>query len=86
MSLFFKLFRCKDKKLRNLLHNHIVNDVKRCNQGKRNNSLNNKLQSFMYTMLQDESAVSPRESLRVMIELYRRKIWFKKHFIVIFQE
>lgn len=29
----------------------------------------------MYTMLQDESSVAPRESLNVMIELYNKKIW-----------
>eukprot|EP01129_Flabellula_baltica_P004309 TRINITY_DN148_c0_g2_i1.p1 TRINITY_DN148_c0_g2~~TRINITY_DN148_c0_g2_i1.p1 ORF type:complete len:685 (-),score=149.52 TRINITY_DN148_c0_g2_i1:32-2053(-) len=78
LALFFKLFRCKDKKLRILLHNHIVNDVKKCNTGKRNNALNNKLQSFMYTMLLDDSAISPRESLKVMIELYRKNIWNDK--------
>jgi protein SDA1 len=75
LSLFFKLFRCKDKKLRTLLHNHIVGDIKRCNAKKRNDNLNKTLQNFMYTMLQDESSVAPRQSLSVMIELYKRRIW-----------
>lgn len=31
LSLFFTLFRCRDKPLRLLLHNHIVSDIKAAN-------------------------------------------------------
>eukprot|EP01130_Rhizamoeba_saxonica_P013639 TRINITY_DN5836_c1_g1_i1.p1 TRINITY_DN5836_c1_g1~~TRINITY_DN5836_c1_g1_i1.p1 ORF type:complete len:666 (-),score=149.47 TRINITY_DN5836_c1_g1_i1:1927-3699(-) len=75
LSLFFKLFRCPDKRLREALHQHIVSDIKKCNKNKRNPTLNRTLQNFMYTMLQDDDAIAPRESLAVMIELYRKNIW-----------
>jgi len=42
---------------------------------RKNNELNRTLQNFMYTMLEDDSSIAPRESLAVMIELYRKGIW-----------
>eukprot|EP01125_Pyxidicula_operculata_P001163 TRINITY_DN11113_c0_g1_i1.p1 TRINITY_DN11113_c0_g1~~TRINITY_DN11113_c0_g1_i1.p1 ORF type:complete len:781 (-),score=305.58 TRINITY_DN11113_c0_g1_i1:26-2368(-) len=78
LSLFFKLFRCPDKSLRELLRNHIINDIARCNSKKKDNELNRTLQNFMYSMLQDASGVATRESLTVMIELYNKNIWKDK--------
>eukprot|EP00163_Fabomonas_tropica_P018404 TRINITY_DN3270_c0_g1_i2.p1 TRINITY_DN3270_c0_g1~~TRINITY_DN3270_c0_g1_i2.p1 ORF type:complete len:710 (+),score=171.06 TRINITY_DN3270_c0_g1_i2:123-2252(+) len=75
LSLFFTLFRCRDKVLREMLYSHIVNDIKNLNNKHRNNKVNNALQNFMFTMLQDSSVVAARKSLDVMIELYERKIW-----------
>ena len=37
--------------------------------------INRQLQSFMYTMINDENMTAARRSLDVLIELYRRKIW-----------
>lgn len=37
--------------------------------------MNRTLQNFMYTMLEDDSSIAPRESLGVMIELYRKGVW-----------
>lgn len=31
----------------------------------------------MYTMLEDSTSVAPRESLGVMIDLYRRNVWYE---------
>ncbi|KAJ2158777.1 Severe Depolymerization of Actin [Coemansia sp. RSA 552] len=84
MPLFFRLFRCRDKKLRTLLYKHIVSDVKSANKGRhRDHKLNRALQGFMYTMLtaadaQDkhgEGAIAAKKSLDVCIELYRKKVW-----------
>lgn len=34
------------------------------------------LQNFMYTMLRDNNATAAKISLDVMVELYRRNIWW----------
>ncbi|KAJ3051845.1 Protein SDA1 [Rhizophlyctis rosea] len=75
LSLFFTLFRCKDKALRQLLHNHIVNDIKAANAKAKNNKLNKTLQNFMYTMLKDSNEIAARKSLEVMIDLYQKNVW-----------
>ncbi|KAF9195631.1 Protein SDA1 [Haplosporangium sp. Z 11] len=84
LSLFFTLFRCRDKVLRDILYNHIVNDIKTSNQKAKNNKLNKTLQGFMYTMLTSaegaagtgsENAIAAKRSLDVCIELYRKNIW-----------
>ncbi|KAJ3287922.1 Protein SDA1, partial [Borealophlyctis nickersoniae] len=75
LSLFFTLFRCKDKQLRTLLHNHIVNDIKTANAKAKNNKLNKALQNFMYTMLKDTNEIAAKKSLEVMIELYKKNVW-----------
>ncbi|KAF9948660.1 Protein SDA1 [Modicella reniformis] len=84
LSLFFILFRCRDKVLRDILYNHIVNDIKVSNQKAKNNKMNKTLQGFMYTMLTSaegaagtgsENAIAAKRSLDVCIELYRKNIW-----------
>jgi len=77
LSLFFKLFRCPDKALRVLLRTHIITDITRENSRKQSVELNKTLQNFMYTMFQDESntSIAPRESLAVLIELFKNKVW-----------
>lgn len=54
MSLFFTLFRTRDKQLRELLYSYIVTDIKNQNAKHKNNKLNKTLQSFMYTILQGQ--------------------------------
>ncbi|TPX60670.1 hypothetical protein PhCBS80983_g01585 [Powellomyces hirtus] len=75
LSLFFTLFRAKDKQLRSLLHNHIVNDIKSANAKSKNNKLNKTLQNFMYTMLKDSNEIAAKKSLEVMIDLYGKNVW-----------
>ena len=77
LPLFFKLFRCRDKALRELLYNHIVTDIVTLNKGARGASpqLNRELQNFMYTMLQDSNESAAKKSLDVMITLFRRQVW-----------
>ena len=55
-QLFFKLFRLKDKKLREIIHKFIVRDVKQINNKTKNHQINKSLQNIMYTMLQDQDA------------------------------
>jgi protein SDA1 len=54
LSLFFTLFRTRDKQLRELLYSYIVTDIKNQNAKHKNNKLNKTLQSFMYTILQGQ--------------------------------
>ncbi|KAG0166866.1 Protein SDA1 [Apophysomyces sp. BC1034] len=82
LPLFFTLFKCKDKSLREMLYNHIVNDIKNANVKAKNNKLNKTLQSFMFTMLEsaksgnsDENAVAAKKSVDVCIDLYHKNIW-----------
>nr|KAJ3422405.1 hypothetical protein HK105_008224 [Polyrhizophydium stewartii] len=64
-----------DKSLREMLHSHIVNDIKSSNAKSKNNAMNKTLQNFMYTMLSDTNETAAKKSLEVMIELYRKNIW-----------
>eukprot|EP00794_Sanderia_malayensis_P012012 gene12012-13252_t len=75
LQLFFKLFRCKDKLLRNTLYTHIVSDIKNINMKHKNNRVNTSLQNFMFGMLKDTHAIAAKMSLDVMIELYRKNVW-----------
>jgi protein SDA1 len=75
LKAFFSLFRVKDKHLRDMLYNHIVHDIKNINKIKKDESANRAIQSFMYGMLKDESAIAAKKSLEVMVELYRRRVW-----------
>lgn len=75
LELFFELFRCQDRALRQMLYNHIVSDIKSVNAKHKNNKLNTSLQNFMYRMLQDSSSVAARMSLNVMVELYKKNVW-----------
>lgn len=85
LALFFKLFRIKDKPLRQLLLSSIVADISSANRHRRDNGLNRSLQNLMYSMMtangetmvaEDESdSVAALKGLQVTIELYRRHIW-----------
>ncbi|KAJ1675149.1 Severe Depolymerization of Actin [Spiromyces aspiralis] len=84
LPLFFTMFRCRDKVLRDTLYNHIISDIKAANRGShRNAKLNKTVQNFLYTVVTSadaqskhgEGAVAAKRSLDVCIELYRKNIW-----------
>ncbi|CAM9906514.1 unnamed protein product [Heterosigma akashiwo] len=76
LKLCFKLFRCNDKNLRQLLFDHIVADVKMVNLKKKDEALNRQLQGFLYKMVGAEaSEIAAKKSLEVLVELYRRRVW-----------
>jgi protein SDA1 len=75
LKLFFELFRCPDKRLRELLYKHIVSDIRQLNANSRNVKVNKALQNFLFEMLQDESEHAAIKSLQVLMELFKRKIW-----------
>lgn len=45
------------------------------NRERHDEATNRGLQSFLYTMVADPSAVAAKRSLDVLIELFRRKVW-----------
>ena len=75
LSLCFRLFRCKDKPLRAMLFAYIVNDVRSINRKNDNNKLNRRIQHVVYEMISDGSKSASKHSLRVVVELYRRRVW-----------
>ncbi|KAK9696697.1 Severe Depolymerization of Actin [Basidiobolus ranarum] len=84
LSLFFTLFRCHDKNLREMLYTHIVNDIRNANNKHKNNKLNKTLQNFMFTMItsaegaadnNSENAIAAKKSLDVCVELYKKNVW-----------
>ncbi|RLN02687.1 hypothetical protein BBJ28_00016347 [Nothophytophthora sp. Chile5] len=75
LKLFFELFRCPDKRLRELLYKHIVSDIRQLNANSRNVKVNKALQNFLFEMLQDESEHAAIKSLQVLVDLFKRKIW-----------
>uniref|UniRef100_A0A7N8YI41 Protein SDA1 n=1 Tax=Mastacembelus armatus TaxID=205130 RepID=A0A7N8YI41_9TELE len=62
--------------LRMTLYTHIVTDIKNINAKHKNNKVNSTLQNFMYTMLRDSNPIAAKISLDVMVELYKRNIWW----------
>ena len=60
LKLFFKLFRCPDKPLREMIYKHILGDIRRMNQKQKSGQINKKLQNFMYEMMQDTHPIAVR--------------------------
>ncbi|CAG8763919.1 34124_t:CDS:10 [Gigaspora margarita] len=79
LSLFYTLFRVRDKQLRELLYSHIISDIKNTNAKHKNNKLNKTLQNFMYTILQNTTdninVIAAKKSLDACVELYKKGIW-----------
>lgn len=73
--LFFRLFRCPDKSLRQLLFSHIVHDISALNKKHRDERMNRSLQNFLYSMVNDENETAAKKSLAVLIELHKRQVW-----------
>lgn len=75
LPLFFKLFQCPDKRLRQCLQQNIIADIKNLNSKKRNNKLNTYLQNFMFQMVNTSHAKTAKISLNIMIDLYLKNVW-----------
>ncbi|GLC55364.1 hypothetical protein PLESTB_000976900 [Pleodorina starrii] len=75
LPLFFRLFRCQDKALRQQLFRHIVADLKAANRKTRNERLNRAVQNFMYSVVSDENEAAAKRGLAVLTEMWRRHVW-----------
>ncbi|OMJ27002.1 Protein SDA1-like protein [Smittium culicis] len=84
LPVFFTMFRCQDKALRELLYAYILNDIKSANKGQhKNNQLNKVIQNYMFSIINSPEAqnktspgaIAAKKSLDVCIELYKKNIW-----------
>ncbi|KAI4363597.1 hypothetical protein MLD38_019798 [Melastoma candidum] len=74
LVLFMELQTLGDKALRELAFSHIVHNIKRMNKKQKSEALNRRLQSVLFTMLQDEAMA--KRALVTLCELHRRDVWF----------
>ena len=74
-NVCFELFRCQDKKLRDLLYGHIISDLKRILEKGCNQKTTREFQKFLFTELQKETEHSSKIALQILIEMYRRRLW-----------
>lgn len=74
-------YSIQDKALRTLLHNHIITDIKGINKKQRNNRINNALQNFLFNIMQDPNNSTAKKAHEIMIELYKRKVWYSFQYI-----
>nr|XP_046916585.1 protein SDA1 homolog [Dermatophagoides farinae] len=72
ISLLFELLKCPDKKLRALIKQHVITDIKNMSNKQRMNTV---LQNFLFSMLNDSNVVAAKTSLHIMIELYKKNVW-----------
>jgi protein SDA1 len=75
LPLFFRLFRCEDKALRQYLFSTIIGVLKLVNKNAKNTAVNKTLQNFIYNMVKDPQETAAKKSLLAMVELYKKKIW-----------
>ncbi|XP_022693010.1 protein SDA1 homolog isoform X2 [Varroa jacobsoni] len=76
LELFFGMFRVKfDKNLREFLKQHIVADIKNTNRRTKSTKLNNTLQNFMFTVLNDSDTQAAKQSLDCVVALYQKQVW-----------
>lgn len=83
LELFFKILSVvPDKALRELLHRHIVNDIRNINKkGKRDELVNRSIQAFLHRVISlpldgDEATeIAAKRATDMVCELYRRSVW-----------
>ena len=77
IPLFFRLLVCNDKALRRMLHGHIVADIKKMHMsgGGTGGLARRQVQTFLFGMMNDPSEVLVKRGLRVLVDLFRKRIW-----------
>ena len=75
LHVFFELFHCQDKKLRDMVYHHILSDLKNINKTSVNQNTNRSLQTFLYKQVQTGNELTSRIALQLLIEMYRKRIW-----------
>ncbi|CAA7390889.1 unnamed protein product [Spirodela intermedia] len=76
LRLFMELQTMGDRNLRKLAFSHVVQSIRRMNQKHKDEAKNRKLQSILFTMLQEEDELKAKRALVVLCDLHRRKVWF----------
>lgn len=75
LPLFFRLFRCRDKELHQLIFRHIIADIAKCNKGRQDEKLNKTLLGFLRENIENEEEFVSKKSLAIIAEMYRRNVW-----------
>lgn len=75
LALFFRLLSVHEKTLRFLIYSSIIKIIVGINKKTKNNAVNRSVQNYLFTMLNDESEMTVKKSLSILIELYRLSIW-----------
>mmetsp|Transcript_25107 Transcript_25107/g.54789 ORF Transcript_25107/g.54789 Transcript_25107/m.54789 type:complete len:831 (-) Transcript_25107:120-2612(-) len=96
LELFFRVMSSvPDKNLREILHRHIVNDVRNVNKkGKRDDKVNRAIQTFLHRIVSSPSLasasdadgagdVASRRAVDMVAELYRRGVWTDERTVAI---
>lgn len=86
IPVFFKLFRCKDKVLRETLTKAIIGDLKRVNHSQKMPKVNKQLQNFVFTMVKDPDEKAAKLSIQVMIELFKKRVWNDENTVNVISE
>ena len=75
-TVFFEMFRCQDKKLRDLMYTHILSDLHRLYTSACPQDVHRELQHFFRLQLEKEGdpALS-KIALQVIVEMYRKRHW-----------
>uniref|UniRef100_A0A1D1XRJ6 Protein SDA1 n=1 Tax=Anthurium amnicola TaxID=1678845 RepID=A0A1D1XRJ6_9ARAE len=76
LRLFTELQTLGDRNLRKLAFSHVVHSIRRMNQKHKDETKNRKLQTILFSMLQEEDESKAKRSLVVLCDLHRRKVWF----------
>ncbi|XP_010023439.2 protein SDA1 homolog [Eucalyptus grandis] len=76
LALFVELQTLGDRALRKLAFSHVVHSIRKMNQKHKNEATNRSLQNVLFSLLQQEEETKAKQSLIILCELHRRKVWF----------
>lgn len=71
----FRMFRLRDKALRQLVFRHVTSDIRAANKAGRDEKLNRAMQRFMYGAVADAHEGTAKSALSVLTEMWRRRVW-----------
>ena len=71
----FRMFRLRDKALRQLVFRHVTSDIRAANKAGRDEKLNRAMQRFMYGAVADAHEGTAKSALAVLTEMWRRRVW-----------
>lgn len=75
VPLLFRMFRLRDKPLRQLVFRHVTSDIRAANRHGRDEKLNRAVQRFMYSAVADAHEGTAKRALSVLTEMWRRRVW-----------
>lgn len=78
--VFFALFQCPDRPLRQMVFGHVIGDVTRTQKVDQGQA--NAMQNYIFKVVRQQgdaaSEIASRKALAIMVELYRKHVWDDK--------